>query len=85
MQGIRRTFLENPRIELGRDQCTNDVILGQPARHVMVHAGGRIDERLIKQVTGANPRTLKPRPTPGQLVQFEPSEVRSCGRDEDIR
>lgn len=76
MQSTRRAFSKNLKIDLGRDENTKDVILGQAARHVMAHAGGRIDERFLKQVSATHPRRLKGELPSSGLVQFEPEEVR---------
>jgi hypothetical protein len=76
MQSIRRAFSKNLAVEIGRDQDANDVILGQAARHVMAHAGGKVDERFLKQVSGASPRRLKASLPSAGTIQFEPEEVR---------
>jgi len=76
MQSTRRAFSRNLGVDFGRDETTNDVILGQAARHVMAHAGGRIDERFLRQVAGAIPRRLKLSVPASGVIQFEPEEVR---------
>jgi hypothetical protein len=77
MQSIRRAFNRELGIDLGRDESSNDIILGQACRHVMAHAGGRVDDRLINQISGANPRRLKVAPlASGEDVVFNPEEVR---------
>ena len=78
MKSIRRAFHKELGIDLGRDEKTNDIILGQACRHVMAHAGGRVDDRLIDQISGANPRQLKASALVlGETVAFSPEEVRS--------
>lgn len=78
MQSIRRAFNKELLIDLGRDESANDIILGQACRHVMAHAGGRVDDRLMNQISGANPRRLKALPfVHGEEVAFNPDEVRS--------
>lgn len=76
MQSIRRAFERNLGVDFGRDETANDIILGQAARHVMVHAAGKIDVRFLEQVAGAQPRRLKPSVTAYGVIQFEPDEVR---------
>jgi len=76
MQSIRRAFSQNLGLDIGRDEKTNDVILGQACRHVMAHAGGRVDDRLLRQLSGANPRRLKAKLVAGELIVFDPAEVR---------
>jgi len=78
MQSTRRAFNKELGIDLARDEHTNDIILGQACRHVMAHAGGRVDDRLMNQISGANPRRLKSAPfVRGEYVAFNPEEVRS--------
>jgi len=76
MQSTRRAFSKHLGVDLGRDENANDVILGQASRHVMAHAGGRIDERFLKQVAGAKPRRLKRDLPSTGIIQSQPEEVR---------
>ena len=75
MQSTRRAFAKNLDVDLGRDENANDVILGQAARHLMAHAGGKIDERFRGQVSGAKPRTLKTSLPSEGPIEFDPQEV----------
>jgi hypothetical protein len=76
MQSIRRAFSKNLKLDLGRNEDANDIILGQAARHLMAHAGGKIDERFRNQVSKAHPRRLKKHLPSTKIIQFEPDEVR---------
>ena len=60
-----------------RDDVTNDIILGQACRHAIVHSGAVVDRRLLGQVSGAVPRTLKRDLRDGQELAFEPGEIDS--------
>jgi hypothetical protein len=75
---VSRAFREHLRIEIGRTEETNDIILGQAARHVIVHAGG-VDARMVRQVSGAHPRRLKPAIAVNERIEFTPDEVRQLG------
>src|SRR6185312_2015447 len=77
MKSIARAFKETLEVDLVRDDLINDIILGQAARHVLVHAGGKIDERFRKQVAGAKPRKLKPALPIDGAIEFPPDEVNS--------
>jgi hypothetical protein len=55
----------------------NDIIIGQAARHLLAHTGGTIDEKFLKQVSGALPRNLKTDLTSVREMQFEPEEVKT--------
>lgn len=79
MQSITRAFKEHVGVDLARSEKTNDVILGQAARHVIVHAGGIVDSRMLRQLSNVTPRCLKPSLRLGERIQFEPDEVRILG------
>jgi hypothetical protein len=76
MQSIRRAFEKHLGIVLERSSELNDIIMGQAGRHVIVHAGGIIDSRLIRQAAGAEPRALMPKLIIGEPIRFQPSDVR---------
>lgn len=75
MQSTVRAFETYVGVTLLQDQTTNNIILGQAARHVIVHSGGIASERTSKQISKANPRTLKPNLSVGEAVQFSADEV----------
>lgn len=77
MQSTVRAFDSYVGVKLVRDQTTNNIILGQAARHVIVHASGLVTERMLRQVSGATPRTLRPTLQLGQALNFTPEEVLS--------
>jgi hypothetical protein len=61
MKSIRRAF----RDFLGaddreKDECVNDIIIAQAARHAIVHSAAKVDRHLLNQVRNAIPRTLFP-------------------------
>lgn len=59
MQSTVRAFESYIGVQIIKDQRANNIILGQAARHVIVHASARVTERMVKQVSRASPRTLK--------------------------
>lgn len=75
MQSTGRAFRDNLGVDVKRTDKTNDIIFGQAARHVIVHAGGIVDERMLAQVRSATPRTLKPLLARHKRIQFAPDEV----------
>lgn len=75
MQSIHRAFKNHLGIEIEKDRDVNNIILGQGCRHVIVHVGSLVSERLVKQVSNAVPRDVKPRIVPGEHVQFSEAEV----------
>jgi hypothetical protein len=76
MQSISRAFREQLNVQLKRSVDTNNIILGQAARHVIVHAASIIDKKMIQQVANATPRTVKQELKVGDRLQFSPQEVR---------
>ena len=76
MQSIARAFRDLSTVEVGRSDDTHDVILGQAARHVIVHAGGHVDTRMTWPISAASPRRLKQVIAVGEQIAFEPEEVR---------
>jgi hypothetical protein len=76
MQSIRRAFEKHLDVRIERDAGLNDIIMGQAGRHAIVHAGGIIDNKMIRQVAGAQPRALMPAPKLGEHIRFQPSDIR---------
>jgi len=75
MQSIARAFGSYFEIEIERSESVNDIILGQACRHVIVHAGGVVNDQTIRQVSSATPRRVKSKLVSGTIVQFVPDEV----------
>jgi hypothetical protein len=76
MQSIRRAFEKHLGVIIERSSGLNDIIMGQAGRHVIVHAGGVIDNKIVRQVAGALPRALMPELKVGEPIRFHPSDVR---------
>jgi DNA helicase HerA-like ATPase len=80
MKSIRRAFETYFGVVLNRDAAMNDIIVSQACRNVLVHTDGEIDSRLIRQVSGSTPRTVKPNLVAGQRLQFTRDELTSISR-----
>jgi hypothetical protein len=76
MQSITRAFKKHLRVAIERDTDTNNIILGQAARHSIVHSGSRIDKRMARQIADAVPRELMKDATLGLPISFTPAQVR---------
>jgi hypothetical protein len=76
MQSITRSFKNHLGVDLPRSVDINNIILGQAARHVIVHAASVTDARMIRQVAAATPRTLKMAVADAEPIRFSPNEVR---------
>ena len=74
-QSIKRSFSDYLEIEIEKTGKVNDIILGQACRHVIVHSGGVVDDKLIRQVSNATPRQVKTTIVQGEQIQFTDSEV----------
>lgn len=81
MGSTARAFESYVGIKLERDAIVNNIILGQAARHVIVHAGAVTTDRMVKQVSGATPRSLKPVLRLGERIQFTSQEVSQLKHD----
>ncbi len=75
MKSINRSFQDFLDISIERDSIVNDIIMGQACRHVIVHSGAIVDTKMMKNVSDANPRSLKPIIKVNSKVQFEPAEL----------
>lgn len=74
-QSIGRAFGKYFDCAPERDETVNDIILALAARHAIVHAGGIVDARMLKQLRLAHPRSLKQKLTEGESLQFSPDEI----------
>lgn len=76
MQSIGRAFKDYFGVATERDKTVNDIVLAQACRHAIVHAGGTVDARLLKQLRAAAPRTLKNDLQLGGKLEFSPTEIK---------
>jgi hypothetical protein len=75
MKSINRTLKTYFDVDLERDEVVNDIIAGQACRHAIVHSGLTCDSRMVSQLSGAKPRSVKPSVQLGERIQFNPTEV----------
>lgn len=76
-----RAFKNFTSITLERDVVMNNIIAAQACRHAIVHASGRISDKTLKQVSTANPRSIKPTLSLGDSVSFVADEVEAVKND----
>jgi len=60
MKSINRAFRDFLNIDIRKNKTVNDIILGQACRHIIVHSGSIVDNKMMKQIADAKPRDLKP-------------------------
>lgn len=75
MKSVARAFRKYFGIEIEKSSTVNNIILGQAARHAIVHDGGKANARIIRQISNATPRKLKPNVVENSEFQFTPDEV----------
>ncbi len=75
MQSISRAFKDYLGIVIERTETVNEIVVAQACRHVVVHAGGIMDDKLMRQIRGAIPRTMKMEISAGDSVQYSINEV----------
>lgn len=76
-----RAFTNYTTLTPPRGQVMNNIIAAQACRHTIVHAGGRVSERTVKQVSKATPRTLRQNLTVGETIAFTLSEFQEIQAD----
>lgn len=64
-----------------RDATMNNIIAAQACRHVIVHAGGRVSEKAVRQVFKAYPRTLRLSLNLNETIQFSAGEIETVKAD----
>jgi hypothetical protein len=74
MGSTHRAFAQYLDVTMKQDSCVNNIIAAQACRHVIVHAGGKVTEKLMHQTRNAQPRQLRP--------VFELGERINCRSDE---
>ena len=58
MKSVSRAFSSYFDFAPDRDSTLNNIIIGQAARHIIVHNGAKINARFTRQIRSAMPRTL---------------------------
>lgn len=79
MKSIRRAFNLYFSVSMEKNETVNNLIFAQAARHVIVHDSARVSDRMLFQVSGANPRSLRKDIKSGDTINFEPEEIKIVG------
>jgi len=77
MKSIGRAFEHYFGVSIDRTERENDIVLGQACRHSIVHAGGVVDDQLLRQLRGSSPRTVKPELKRNESLRFAEDEVQT--------
>lgn len=75
MGSTHRAFREYLGVSMERDRGVNNVIATQACRHVIVHVGAKVTDKMMNQVSAATPRDIKPKLKVGEILQFSPEEI----------
>jgi hypothetical protein len=75
MQSVHRAFRDHLELEVEKTPLVHDIIAGQACRHAIVHTGGVVNDRILRQVANARPRRVKPALKRDEVVEFSPEEV----------
>ena len=62
---------------MAKDSTVNNIILAQACRHVIVHAGGEVTPKLLRQISSAVPRDIKIEMVGNATVQFSQQEIQA--------
>lgn len=76
-----RAFATYTGLTPPRGELMNNIITAQACRHAIVHAGGRVGDKSVRQVSKAHPRTFRPRLIQGEQLAFSLEEVESIKAD----
>ena len=76
MKSTRKAFNDFLLVDVGRGAESENIILGQAARHAIVHAGAVVDDHMLKQLSDVKRRTLKAQLSIGDPIRFSTDEVR---------
>jgi hypothetical protein len=79
MKSVSSTFKKYFGIIIEKNSSVNNIIVGQACRHSIVHEGGRINSRTVKQVANAKPRQLMLTLNENEEIKFSPSDVELLG------
>ena len=75
MQSTHRSFKKFFGVTIEIDDDVKNIIAAQACRHVIVHNGGKVNQRTINQLRNISPRSLKPNLNDGDLIKFVPGEI----------
>lgn len=75
MRSIVENFKKYFGVEIVRDSDLDNVLFAQAARHVIVHNGCVIDNKMVKQLKTASLRRIKPTIKPSETISFTQGEV----------
>lgn len=64
-----------------RNVVMNNIITAQACRHAIVHAGGRVSDKSVRQVSKVLPRTFRPVLNVGEQLSFSLLEINSIKSD----
>ena len=81
MQSIKRVFDNYFSISIDQDEVVNTIIFSQAARHAIVHDSGKINEKMVKQVSKAGPRSIKKNIDDLEIIAFEKNEIKIIGKN----
>jgi hypothetical protein len=74
-------FKDYAGVTITRDVTMNNIIAAQACRHVIVHAGGRVSEKAVRQVSSATDRTLRKTLVVDEFIKFTALEVDAVKAD----
>lgn len=75
MKSISAAFKSYFGVDLEKNESTNNIIVAHACRHLVVHTDGTVNEKTVRMIKNANPRTLVPTLAEGQVIQFSPSDL----------
>lgn len=78
-KSIMRVFDNYFEVKIPRDEITNNVSVGLALRHVLVHNGGVVDRKCLRQIAHSTPRSFRITVEHDQELRFATEEVEALG------
>ncbi|MCE5341502.1 MAG: hypothetical protein LLF92_10335 [Planctomycetaceae bacterium] len=76
MKSIFREFNNYFDFEIPKDLNTNNIILAQHCRHVLVHSAGIMNKKALDQIKDADPRSIKTNLREDDEINFTEDEIK---------
>ena len=84
MQSVTRSFSKWLGFSRPRDSATNTIIVGQAARHCIVHTGGRVSSRMLSQIRDCTDAEIFPNLREGALIISQPCDIALLSKAMDL-
>jgi hypothetical protein len=78
-QSIARAFADYLSFEPPKNKEVNNIIAALACRHALVHSGGIVNDKTVKQISNAEPRDIQKDLSSKGTIMFKQEEVKIVG------